>query len=771
MAIVAVFALLCLHFRTKTWISGAIVGFLWASSVGHWYSSWQLPNRYFNENIVVEGVVSTLQIQLNNKTKINTVEDTLVYDKNSLKSVEQKSFILQLNKIGTTKLIHSPKIRLSWFEPSLILKQGDTLKLLVNIKRPHAIGNEHGFNRQKWLASLNIVGVGNVKTSPSNLRLEANTNLRQRLSDQLLKYATQVELPNIRWILALSLGERSLFEDDDWKLLQTTGTAHLFAISGLHLGIVSLMFFQLAKLALFLANTYICQNKQTKIGPLALAVSVPFCIFYAYLSGFQIPVNRSLIALLFLAILLLYQVHWRASTILLHLIVCFFLLFPLSILGMSFWFSFGAIFSICFFVWRYPVRRHSALNTFKQTVGLQLFLTVLMIPLIALNFGVLSTVSAIVNLIVMPVVSLILIPLCLFVVISMILQIHALNRNLLQLIDWCFEQLILCMKVFASGENASVDVNIVGPAVWLILLLILILLFLPYWPHRKKVICTLFLVILAQSFAENKQSNGWMLRVFDVGQGLSVLVKHNNRFLIYDTAQSFRNGSSYAQSVIAPYFENEHNYSQLNLAEENVPSIDYLINSHMDNDHAGGNSFLFNRYNVSQWLSPVKGCTTQDSFLWGQLEVDVLWPTKEVSGDDNNHSCVIKISGGSFSVLLTGDIEKEAEKAIINLYANSNILEADILVAPHHGSKTSSTLPFMQAVSPRYVVVSSKYYNQWGFPHPHVEANYKSVNASVFNTAYDGEVVFEFADGKLSSRTYRQALWSPWYMHVKKNDY
>ena len=764
MAVVAVIAILCLHFRIKTWISGAIVGFLWASSVGHWYSSWQLPNRYFNENVIVEGVVSTLQIQLNKTSEINTSEDTQVYDKNRVKSDTQKSFVLKLNKIGKTVLLHSPKIRLSWFQPTLVIKQGDTVKLLVSIKRPNAIGNEHGFNRQKWLASHNIVGLGNVKPSPTNLRLNEANNLRQRMLDQLLAYGSVSDLSNMRWILALTLGERSLLEPSDWKLLQTTGTAHLFAISGLHLGIVSFLFFQVAKVVLFLGVSVISRNKQFNIGPIALLVSVPFCIFYAYLSGFQVPVIRSLIALLFLAVLMFYQLYWQTWTVLLHLLICFFLLFPLSILGMSFWFSFGAIICIFFFVWRYPTTTLSPWSTLKQTIGLQLFLSVLMLPLIALNFGALSSVSALVNLIIMPFVSLILVPLCLIVAVFMLMNFHELNSYLLQFIDWCFEKLMVCMQVFASGEYASIETQHINPAVWWIVLGMSVLLFLPYWPHRKKVIVTLSLTILSLSFSHTSEESNWSVRVFDVGQGLGVLIKQNGLFLVYDTGQSFLNGSSYAESVFAPYFES------VNTGSSSAPSIDYLVNSHMDNDHAGGNLFIFQHYNVSQWLSPSLGCTAQDDFIWGKLQVNVLWPIKNLSGEDNNHSCVLKVTDGKFSVLLTGDIEQEAEQALIKRHAHDGKLHSDILLAPHHGSKTSSTLSFIAAVSPQVVVISSKYKNQWGFPHPQVLDNYASVKAKVLNTAYDGEVVLSFSENQYSLKSYRNVWWSPWYMQIKRSN-
>jgi competence protein ComEC len=747
---------------------GAILGFVWASSVGHWYSSWQLPNRYFNENVIIEGAVKTLQIHRKNANQINILKNKQIYAQSEKEYFEHKTLILQLSKIGKTSLYHSPKVRLSWFEPDMQFQQGDNVRLLVSIKRPHALANEFGFNRQKWLVSQNIVGIGNIRASPTNSLLCANSSLRQKLVNRLLLYSSKYNLQNIRWILALSVGERSLFTSTDWKLLQTTGTAHLFAISGLHLGIVSLLFFHLAKAILFFAIRVVNRNQQANIAPWAMLASIPFCFFYAYISGFQIPVIRSIIAILFVAYLMFYQLHWRPIAIFMNLLVCFFVLFPLSIIGMSFWFSFGAIFAICFFMWRYPRSDNSIWQAIKQTITLQLFLSLIMLPLVAINFGMLSTVSALVNLVVMPVVGMLLVPLCLLMVILMLFNINLFFEPLLQVIDWCFEQLMLFMHVFYNAQHASVEVQGIAPIAWFILLILLVIIFLPHWPHRKKVIGTLSIAILSYSTAKEADKGSWSVRVFDIGQGLSVLVRQNDQYLLYDTGQSFISGGSLAKTVIAPYLMAQTRVLYpLYSANLSIPTLDYLINSHMDNDHAGGNGFIFSHYNVGQWLTPASGCTLNDSFVWGELTLTILWPEKNVSGQENNHSCVIKIASRGLSVLLTGDIEKEVEQALVSMNIGTSKLKANVLVAAHHGSKTSSTRSFIQAVSPEYVVISSKYYNQWRFPHAGVLANFNEVDAKVYNTAYDGEVVFEFSYAKVKSQAYRQRWFSPWYMQIK----
>ncbi|MFT5898802.1 MAG: competence protein ComEC [Glaciecola sp.] len=781
MLVISVAAIaICWHCNLTTWITGALFGFVWASSVGHWYSSWQLPNQYFNENVIIEGTIQSLQIQPNRIAQSNAFKNTKVYRKQQVNPNNQAPFILQVSQIGKSSLLHRPNIRLSWFAPNIVLQQGNKVRLLVKIKRPHSLANEFGFNRQKWLASQNIVAVGNVKSSPSNQVIAKHTSLRQQTVNKLLAHGQQLQLDNFRWILALALGERSLFEKEDWKLLQMTGTAHLFAISGLHLGIVSLLFYSLAKTLLFMLGHIVGKDSsQYNLMPLAFLLSLPFCVFYAYISGFQIPVIRATIAICLLSYLVVFQVYWRLLAILLHLIVCFFLLFPLSILSISFWFSFGAVFAIWFFAWRFPRKVNTSLQTLKQGIGLQLFLSVVMLPLVAFNFSIVSIVSPIVNIIVLPVVSLILVPLCLLLVVSVIFDITFLLVELVTGIDWFFGKLIAFMQVFQSIEYTTLELTYFSFVQSSLILILLALVLLPYWPNRKLLISLLALAITLnvapyiafESDASSNPSNpdnskelehqDWTLRVFDIGQGLSVLIRQGDEFLLYDTGPSFVSGGSLARIVLKPYFAANKQ------SKTSVASIKYLVNSHMDNDHAGGNAFIFKHYNVVTWLTPAKGCTANDSFVWGNLSLTVLWPLKNRSGDENNDSCVIKISDGTNSLLLTGDIEKSVEKALIKSYLDTGILKADVMLSPHHGSKTSSTLAFVRAVAPKYLAISSQYYNQWRFPHSSVLSNYNDVQAEVFNTAYDGEVTFVFTKDGIEANAYRRQLLSPWYMQVK----
>jgi competence protein ComEC len=368
------------------------------------------------------------------------------------------------------------------------------------------------------------------------------------------------------------------------------------------------------------------------------------------------------------------------------------------------------------------------------------------------------------------------VPLCLLLIIAVMFDISFFINELLITLDWLFEKLITFMQAFQSVEFSTIKAMQFGYVQLCLAVVLLVFVFLPNWPNRKRIIVMLGASIALHAFTQIKFGSGfnnsaqnsnqhtqnkWSLRVFDIGQGLSVLIRQGNEFLVYDTGMAFANGGSMAANVIKPYFAaNKQSAMQ-------VTAIEYLVNSHMDNDHAGGNGFMFSHYDVKTWLSPAKGCTVKDSFVWGSLNFTVLWPLDNRTGDDNNDSCVIKVSDGEHSVLLTGDIEKEVEKELVKQHLGTNALKSDIMLAPHHGSSTSSTLPFVRAVSPKIIVISSQYYNQYRFPQSNVLRHYQDVEAEIFNTAYDGEVSFEFSRRGIHANAYRQHWLSPWYMQIQ----
>ncbi|MFW8589425.1 DNA internalization-related competence protein ComEC/Rec2 [Glaciecola sp. 2405UD65-10] len=734
LALIILILFLLLRYRSLFLVCGGILGLVWATLAANYYLHWQLPSKYYQQNVIVEGFVDSIVSKQSGDT-------------------ESSYFNFKASKVGKRELIFTPRIRVSWFKPLKELKQGQQWRLFVKLKRPVGLANKAGFNYQKWLVSQNIVATAYVKASPSNTLINNSVSYRQANIDNLLNY----NLPMQKWVLALMYGERSLLEPQDWQLLQNTGTAHLFAISGMHLGIVFSVMLLVNK-GLFLARATMLSHCGIQINrkPLHFILSLGVCIIYAYFAGFQIPVLRALIGLAVIALLILMGLFWRWQASILSLLSIFILLFPFAPLGMSFWFSFIAVCLIWFFMWRWPLNNRSnkvstVWRVFAYGFALQVFLSISTIPMTALAFDSIPYISLFANIFAIPIVSLILVPLCLLcaALIAFGFQVH----GILLLIDGIFEFTVDVLSQFQRYEALDTASYAINSVIIMLGALLALLVLLPNTKARVPLIAssilTLFTFVILNN--EKPKQGQWQLSVFDVGQGSAMVIQSNNAYLVYDTGPSFKGSFSMAEAVLMPYFKSK-----------GYPPIDKLVLSHLDNDHAGGRQILLNNLSIKDVISPLDVCNAGNNFIWQGLSFTILWPLKSVSGEENSHSCVIKIDDGHHSVLLSGDIEKPTEQAMLAKYTK-NELNASVLLAPHHGSISSSTAPFVAAVEPEYVVFTSGFANRWGFPHSLVLKRYTNVGAYKATTGTDGQITFNFSPKGINMSRYRTDEFKRWY--------
>mgnify|MGYP005992360493 FL=1 len=274
-------------------------------------------------------------------------------------------------------------------------------------------------------------------------------------------------------------------------------------------------------------------------------------------------------------------------------------------------------------------------------------------------------------------------------------------------------------------------------------------------------IVTLLLLILPTYMSETEEvrdldDTKWQLVVFDVGQGLSILVQRNDKAILYDTGATYPSGFTMVDAVILPY-----------LQHASIKSLDKVIISHSDNDHAGGlenirKSMTINEliYNKDQ-AARSSFCEQGKDFIWQNLHFKMLWP-REIASEENNDSCVLLINDGQHKVLLTGDITKKVEALLLHQYPNLN---ADILIVPHHGSKTSSSDSFIKKLNPSLAVVSAGYLNRWNMPVNEVVQRYKKYNVELLNTATSGQIIFDFSRLEVKKRSYYDDLWPFWFAH------
>ncbi|MFT4994596.1 MAG: competence protein ComEC [Paraglaciecola sp.] len=722
--ILLLIAILCLRFRPVKMISWFLLGIIWMASVGHWQRHWQLPLSQVSNAILVSGQIQSL-----------------------INSDQQSRFNLRLSAIEQQKLSWPRHIRLTWKQTTWPVKQGQEVVLRVKLKPAHGLANEGGFHYQQWLFSEGLTATGYVKDSDENRLLSAGHSLRQDLLDKLLIS----DIPALPWIAALAFGYRGLLQLEDWQLVQRTGIAHLIAISGLHLALVASLSYGLFCTVLSFVVQRLGPSHSLNVHRVALCGVVLATFFYASLAGLALPTVRAWIMLTLVSILLLADQNWPARRILLLSLFIFVLFFPLSIFALSFWLSFFAVMIIWFIFWCWPAGSQGfSLKTFFITlVRIQLALSVLMLPLVAWQFSYISFVSPLVNLLAVPLVTLILVPLCLAGIILLSLNTD-IAYWLFTLAGHILEFSLQYLAQLSTRDWVALNIKAAPASAWLFAGCGAFLLLAPRFLLAKKQLVVLFLPLLSHFFRPD--THRWRVDVLDVGQGVSVLITRNHHALLYDVGAAYPSGFNMADAVILPL-----------LQARGITELDRVFVSHSDNDHSGSLPQLGKGIVINQLITTADLCRRGRVTRWQGLNLEVLWPDDPLKYNDNNGSCVLKISDTSHSLLLPGDIDAGIEAKLLEMDAGK--LQADILLAAHHGSNTSSSLGFINAVAPDYVVFSQGFMNRWSFPRAQVLERYGD-RAKPYLTSQSGQISFILElnfDEPIAVSTFRLDHYPYWY--------
>jgi competence protein ComEC len=268
-------------------------------------------------------------------------------------------------------------------------------------------------------------------------------------------------------------------------------------------------------------------------------------------------------------------------------------------------------------------------------------------------------------------------------------------------------------------------------------------------------------MLLPLFWADDRQSPGlgeMSLIVFDVGQGLSAMVETSQHILVFDTGAKYSSQYDMGSAVVIPY-----------LKTMGITSVDTLLVSHGDNDHIGGAKSIVEQTQVKEILTSVPSllakqtpvqCKAGQQWTWDQVKFEILSPAQGLFKGDNNNSCVLKVSSSYSSVLLTGDIEEPAEEWLISNMATK--LGSDVLIAPHHGSKTSSTLAFLKQVKPKIILIPAGYKNRFSFPHQEVLDKYRQLQIPWMNTADKGALEVKFENGLFNIKSAREEQGKYW---------
>ncbi|QIZ75987.1 DNA internalization-related competence protein ComEC/Rec2 [Ferrimonas lipolytica] len=622
----------------------------------------------------------------------------------------------------------SKTVELSWHRPPP-LQLGQTYRLEVKLKPPSGVVNLGGFNRYRHLLSRHVVASGYVRRGEL-LRLQAHWRgeLLQRLA------AATALLPQGDMIRTLVLADDRSVTDERWQQMRKAGLIHLLAISGLHLSIMAGAVFT----GLNWIRRYFFADARGHGLALVWLATAMAAIGYGWLAGMELPTLRATVAVVFTLLLLWVRRQARPWELLLRVAALVLLVQPLASMAAGFWLSFGAVSAILLFAWWCP-RPTTRLRQLGWFFRLQIVLTLLMCLLQGVWFGTYSFHGVWTNILLLPYFSLLVLPLCLLLSLSYFI---GLPSSWLQLADWLLWPIA---EVAQFAAELTVGFGFLASSmVWPLCLLALAIAVAFYQLVAQWRLCSGVLLMSALMWWRLPVPQ-WQLDVIDVGQGLALLITHQQQVLLYDTGAGFPSGFSYAKNAIYPLMQ-----------QRGIAQVDTLVISHGDNDHAGGMGWLKEQVPIDLHIGHGGDRCQQGPSQWGQLTLS--WFQAEADGNDG--SCVLLIESATHRLLLSGDIEKDGEQAWLAATRDSKV---DVLIAPHHGSNTSSSAAFVARTAPTHVVFAAGRNNRWGFPKSEVIQRYRQLGSTLWTSGQQGQIQFNFhGSGEILVETYRRN-WFPWW--------
>jgi competence protein ComEC len=653
-------------------------------------------------------------------------------------------------------------VQLTWEHADQPVMSGDKWSIEAKLKRPRAYANPGSFDMEKFAFQQRISAIGYIPARSSNQLVQSNydqtvNRWRQKILAQIVSALSGCEFVGV--VVALVLGEKSLVLPAHWLILQNSGTAHLMAISGMHISLVTSLVFGLLRLMwrfvprswLFLPATL-----------LAASGSIFAVSMYATLSGMSISTQRALIMIIVLFSGVLCKRKISASQRYSLALIAVLLWEPFVVLSIGFWLSFLAVGSL---LYAYSGRWHLSQTTtlIWRWLRPQCLIAIALLPCTLLFFAQAPIVAPLINLIAIPWVCLLVLPLSLLGILTLainnylgvkILQLaEVLVAYLWPLLKWCSTLAVYLWRTPDKNLIYIICCAMLG-AVWI---------FVPKGiPGRLWGILGFMPLFFARSdLLAYSQANFTLL---DVGQGLAAVVRTQNHVLVYDTGAKLNTNFDLGSRVVAPY-----------LQSQGIKQIDILFISHADNDHIGGAKALMSKVptlelmiNDLNYLPEYDRtqCLAGQNWVWDGVQFNVLHPNENnLSKNRNDNSCVLLVQAGEHKVLLTGDIEAKAEQYLLHTYGSR--LQADILVVPHHGSKTSSSWEFLEQVQPKFALVPAGYKNQYGHPKELILARYAELGSQIYNTAVDGAISFHLLAGEGLDpdcfRKQRHWFWSAQY--------
>ena len=662
-------------------------------------------------------------------------------------------------------------VQVSWYEKDKrTVKSGERWQFVVRLKRPRGFANPGGFDYQVWLMRRDIGGIGYVRSDPDNQRVAPASRWeidvwRYQLREWLLESEKRSQTGIM---LGLLIGDRSLIEPEQWRKMQLTGIGHLISISGLHVGFLAICGFFVGLLVGRGLNLIWHTCPALLIG---YGLAMVFALVYSALAGFNIPTQRTLLMILIIQLASFSRRSYHIGHVFLMALTAVVIHDPLAAYDLGFWLSFGAVAVLLVgFSGRFGLRKTSSLQRMWQPVGDLLrsqwiIFFGLFLPL-TLLFSSISLLAPIANLIAVPLVTFAVVPLLLFAA-ACHWSLPGLADFLITLVDHTLRLLDgwLMLLINASSGMLNPVITLNGWAFLLALLATFVLLLPQGLPGRWLGYPSLIVALLLP----DRTAPALVITVLDVGQGLAVVVQTPKHQLIYDAGPGYSERFDAGRAIVVPFL-----YSQ------GIDSIDTLIISHGDQDHAGGLQGVLEGVAVGQLLVgeadktlerfsggevlqgiDVQGCHDYPAWQWDEVRFQFLTLAEAHRNNSNNRSCVLLVEYTGQRILFPGDIEARGE---IDLITSGQLpQELTLVLAAHHGSRSSSSMEFVSHSSPEVVVFSAGYRSQHGHPHSQVTARFAITGSRSFNTAESGALQFVWHEQKLQpivqSRVAQRRYW------------
>ena len=637
-------------------------------------------------------------------------------------------------------------------EPLPRVRAGERWSLVVRLRRPHGNVNAGGFDLEAWLLERNLRATGYVRSGQANRRIDAFSGRwldriqrqREAIRDRIV--AALPGAPYAPVIVALAIGDQSGLDERAWGVFNRTGTGHLISISGLHVTVFAAlcggMVFALARRAVALTS-FVPARK------LAVAVGLAASLVYVLLAGAEVPAQRTLLMLAVTAFGLwlarpgtgLLVWSWALTLVL--------VIDPWAVIAPGFWLSFFAV-GLLIHVGSGRLRDDARASTtmraaraLREAVRAQWAITLGLVPLSLALFQQVSLIGPLANAVAIPAVTFAIVP------IALAAALQPFDPPW-QLAHAALVPLMRFLEALAAAPWASWAQH--EPPRWAVALGIAgVLLCLAPRGVPGRWLGAVALVPLFAVLPRVPPPGAFRLVVLDVGQGTAAVVQTHRRALLYDTGPRWTDVTDAGARIVAPA-----------LRAAGIGRIDAMIVSHRDLDHSGGALSILAAVPVGFVTSSLADdhdivarsaeralhlrCRGGQAWEWDGVRFDVLHPDDAHYADpwrkSNDLSCVLRVTNGASAALLAGDIEAKSEIDLVT--SRRDALAADVLVVPHHGSRTSSTSSFVAAVAPRHAVFTVGYRNRFGHPRADVVARYVARDASVHRTDMSGALTFEF---------------------------